>query len=88
MNTPAEPEPTQYVVARVREALAHDEHVAALDIQVRIVGHDIFLTGTVSSPQRRDAAETVVRHEVPDLVVHNQLALLPAAAPTTREEIR
>jgi osmotically-inducible protein OsmY len=87
-GTPGGPEPKQYVVARVRDALAHDAAVAALDIQVRIVGADVFLTGTVSSPQRRDAAEAVVHHEVPDLVVHNQLDVLATEPPSTREEIR
>jgi osmotically-inducible protein OsmY len=80
--------PPQYVVAHVRDALAHDDRVAALDIQVRIVGSDIFLTGSVSSPPRRQAAEDVVRAQVPDLTIHNQLDVLPVDAPTGREEIR
>jgi osmotically-inducible protein OsmY len=79
--------PMQYVVARVRDALAHDTRVAALDLQVRIVGPDLFLTGMVTSEARRDAAETVVRAEVPELTVHNQLDVLPGEAPTRREEI-
>jgi hypothetical protein len=77
----------QYVVARVRDALAHDDRVAALDIQVRIVGSDVFLTGTVSSDPRRVAVEDVVRDEVPELTIHNQLDVLPVDAPTGREEI-
>jgi osmotically-inducible protein OsmY len=79
--------PMQYVVARLRDALAHDERVAALDIQVRIVGSDVFLTGMVSSESRRAAIEDVVRGEVPDLTIHNQLDILPVEAPTGREEI-
>ena len=79
--------PMQYVVARVRDALAHDVRVAALDIQVRIVGSDLFLTGMVSSDPRRVAAEAVVRGEVPDLTIHNQLDVLPVDAPSGREEI-
>jgi osmotically-inducible protein OsmY len=79
--------PMQYVVARVRDALAHDDRVAALDIQVRIVGADLFLTGGVSSEPRRTAVEDVVRGEVPDLTIHNQLDVLPVDAPTGREEI-
>jgi hypothetical protein len=82
-----DPVPTQYVVAHLRDVLAHDERVAALDIQVRIVGSDVFLTGTVSSPERREAIETVVREQAPDLTPHNQLDVLPSAAPTGREEI-
>jgi len=79
--------PMQYVVAGVRDALAHDDRVAALDIQVRIVGSDLFLTGTVSSDRRRVEAEDVVRGEVPDLTIHNQLDVLPVDAPRGREEI-
>ena len=45
--------PTQYVVARVRDALAHDVRVAALDLQVRIVGSELFLTGMVRPEQSR-----------------------------------
>jgi osmotically-inducible protein OsmY len=90
MNEPRPPEdhvPMQYVVARVRDALAHDDRVAALDIQVRIVGSDVFLTGMVSSDPRRAAVEDVVRGEVPELTIHNQLDVLPVDAPTGREEI-
>ena len=79
--------PMQYVVARLRDVLAHDERVAALDIQVRIVGSDVFLTGMVSSDARRAAIEDVVRGEVPDLTIHNQLDVLPVEPPTGREEI-
>ena len=90
MTDPTDPAagPPQYVVAHVREALAHDERVAALDIEVRIVGSDLFLTGSVSSPPRRQAAEDVVRAQVPELTIHNQLDVLPVDAPTGREEIR
>jgi osmotically-inducible protein OsmY len=90
MNEPRGTEgsvPMQYVVARVRDALAHDTRVAALDLQVRIVGADLYLTGMVSSAPRRDAAEAVVRAEVPHLKIHNQLDVLPGDAPTGREEI-
>ena len=79
--------PLQYVVAHVRDALAHDSRVAALDLQVRIVGDELFLTGVVSSVARRDAAEAVVRAEVPHLGIHNQLDVMPADAPTGREDI-
>lgn len=81
-------EPTQYLVARLRDALAHDHRVAALDLQVRIVGNDLYLTGQVATAPRRDAAESVVHDVAPELKVHNQLDVLPVAAPTGQEEIR
>jgi osmotically-inducible protein OsmY len=80
--------PTPYVVARLREALAHDARVAALDIQIRIVGSDVFLTGAVATPARRDAIDAVVHEVAPELLVHNQLDVLPAGAPPGHEEIR
>jgi osmotically-inducible protein OsmY len=79
---------TPYLVAHLRDALAHDTRVAALDIQVRIVGADVFLTGQVATTARRDAAHAVINDVAPELTVHNQLAVLPVDAPTTREEIR
>ena len=45
-------------------------------------------TGAVASAPRRDAAEAVVRDVAPELTVHNQLDVLPVAAPTGQEEIR
>ena len=79
---------TPYLVAKLRDALAHDSRVAALDIQVRIVGTDVFLTGQVATPVRRDAVHDVIHDVAPELSVHNQLDVLPVEAPTTREEIR
>jgi osmotically-inducible protein OsmY len=81
-------EPTQYLVARVRDALAHDERVAALDIAVRIVGDSVFVIGTVATPERRDACERVVRELLPQHDVHNQLTVLEQSAPSGTEEVR
>jgi hypothetical protein len=86
-RSPHDHEPVPYVVARVREALAHDERVAALDLQVRIVDAAVFLSGTVTSAERRDAAEAVVRAQVPDLTIHNELDVLSVDPPLGREEI-
>jgi osmotically-inducible protein OsmY len=88
MNRSDQQEPTQYLVARLRDALAHDERVAALDIHVRVVGSNLFLTGAVATSPRRDAAAAVVHDVAPDLTVHNQLDVLPVDAPHGREEIR
>jgi hypothetical protein len=79
---------TPYLVARLRDALAHDARVAALDIQVRIVGADVFHPGLVATRVRRDGVRAVIHDVAPELTVHNQLDVLPVDAPTTREEIR
>ena len=80
--------PTPYLVARVRDAFAHDERVAALDINVRIVGGSAFLTGTVTTPERRDACERVAREVLPDHEIHNQIVLLEQHAPSATEDVR
>jgi osmotically-inducible protein OsmY len=82
------PQPTPYLVARVRDAFAHDERVAALDINVRIVGGSAFLTGTVTTSERRDACERVAREVLPGHTIHNQLVLLDQHAPSAPEEVR
>jgi hypothetical protein len=81
-------EPTQYLVARVREGLAHHDDVAALDLQIRIVDRELFLTGSVQSAARRETAEAAVRGLVTGYTIHNQLDVVPAPAPEGHEEIR
>jgi hypothetical protein len=80
--------PTAYLVARLRDAFAHDERVAALDINVRIVGDAAFLTGTVTTPERRDACARVAREVLPGHVIHNQIVLLEQRAPSAAEDVR
>jgi hypothetical protein len=79
--------PAQYAVARVREAFARDGRVATLDIQVRIVGSEVYLTGTVGSNARAAAAEDIARELLPHHHVHNQLTLDTPTTPSGREEI-
>ena len=51
-------EPPQYTAEHVRGWLAIDDRLAALDIGVRIVGHKVFLTGTVATEARRAVVTT------------------------------
>ena len=71
-----EDEPPQYVVEHVREWLAVDDRLAALDIGVRIVGHKVFLTGTVATDARRAVVTEVVATHLPDHEIHNELAVV------------
>jgi len=81
------PEPPQYLVAHIRDELAHDERVAAQDIDVRIVGSDVFVTGAVTTAARRDDCELVLRELLPEHTVHCALVLLEQEAPTGAEEL-
>ena len=82
-----DPEPTQYVVARVRDTLAHDERVGALDIQLRIVGTEAFFTGVVTTAERSEAVEAVVREQLPGLMIHNHLTVVSAEPPGDAEDL-
>lgn len=68
-------EPLQYVAARVREAIAEDPRTHVLDVDVRVVGEDVFLRGQVPSEERRQAIEDVAREFVGDRHVHNEVAV-------------
>ncbi|HVL81589.1 MAG TPA: BON domain-containing protein [Actinomycetota bacterium] len=46
------PEPDDYVIERVREALAHDPVLAELDVTVSIRAGKVFLSGTVATAER------------------------------------
>jgi len=76
-------EPTdQYVIQRVREALAHDPRVGELELGVDVRGDRLFVTGTVQTEERRVAVEEVAAEAAPEMEVHNQV--LVATPPDAR----
>jgi osmotically-inducible protein OsmY len=64
-------EAPQYTEAHVAEALATDSRVATLGIEVSVRGHDVFLSGDVGTPERKDAVAEVVAELLPGYTVHN-----------------
>jgi osmotically-inducible protein OsmY len=90
MSTPTghhPPEPVEYVVARIKEALAHDGRVAALDVEVTIADRVVILEGTVPTEQRRHACTELVRTVVQDSVVDNRLVVAHPDAPSGIEGV-
>ena len=55
----------QYRVEHLLQLLAKDPRTNLLDVQVRIVGQRVFITGSVESAVIRAAAEQVVREALP-----------------------
>jgi hypothetical protein len=55
----------QYMVGHLRQLLAKDPRTNLLDVEVRIVGHRVFITCTVESAVLRASAEEVVREAIP-----------------------
>ena len=75
-----DPEPVEYVVERVREAIAQaDTH--ELGVTVRAAGGRLLLTGTASSEPHRAAITTVVERAAPGYEVVNELCVAPTTPP-------
>ncbi len=78
-TTPAEPdEPLPYVVARAAERLALDDRLGSLDVRFDVVGHRVFVTGMVTTEERRDVAGALLAEEMPGFEVHNELVVVEA----------
>jgi hypothetical protein len=66
-----------YLVGHLRQKLAQDPRTNLIDVQVRIVGKRVFITGTVESATLPASVEEVVREAVPaEMEVINQLCVV------------
>lgn len=65
-------EPEEYAIERLRDALATDERVAEMGLQVRIAAGKVFLTGQVPTDERRRAVGVVAGEVLPEYEVHNE----------------
>lgn len=80
-------EPKQYVVGRVNEALAHDPRLGELDVQVKVVGRQVFLTGSVSTAPRHEVITSVVEDLLPEHQVHNEVVVASIDRESEPEEL-
>jgi hypothetical protein len=81
MTDPKSHEPTIYRLQHAREALANDERVGALDIQITEADGKAVLTGVVPTADRRDAIGSIVRDLLPDMRLHNAIDVEELAPP-------
>jgi hypothetical protein len=70
------PQARHDLVARVREAIASDPRAAELDVHVTVAARKIFLTGTVITPERREAVAEVAQEALPDHEVQNLIQVV------------
>jgi hypothetical protein len=61
-----------YVGEHIRERLLHDPRVGELDVHVSIENGVAFVTGNVSTPDRRAALDDVLAELLPDLQICNE----------------
>lgn len=64
-----------YRAARLQEALATDERVAELGLEVAVRDDDAYISGNVSTQERRDAVSEIAREQLPGLRIHNQITV-------------
>jgi osmotically-inducible protein OsmY len=77
-----------YTEGRIQRHLAENPDTAELGVRIAVHAGSVFLTGDVPSARRRERVVAAVRALVPDLEVHDELAVTGAEAPVGREELR
>lgn len=80
-------EAPEYLIGRIHQALATDHRTGELELDVRLAGGRIFLTGGVATDERRGAVEEVVREVAPDMEVVNELTVTDEAPPGEGERL-
>ncbi|MEA2717036.1 MAG: hypothetical protein QOI56_261 [Actinomycetota bacterium] len=80
-------EPDHYAGERLRDALAADERVSDLSVQVSIVAGNVFVTGQVPTAERVEAVSEIAGRVLPDHVLHNDLTVITLAEPPAVERL-
>lgn len=70
-----------YIGEHVRDELLRDPRVGELDVHVAIEGNVVFVTGNVSTADRRAALDDVLAELLPDFQICNEttVAVFPEA---------
>jgi BON domain len=76
----------EYRAAQLRRLFAEDSEVAELGIDITFRGTAVVLSGDVASRDRCLAAERLVRQELPDCELVNEIKVI-AAGPAVDEEV-
>ena len=77
----------RYLPEHLHEALLADQRVGEQDLQVAADEHCIHVTGTVSTPARRDAIVTVIAELAPGWEICNDVELIDVAADPDVEDV-
>jgi osmotically-inducible protein OsmY len=77
----------EYLIGHIQQALATDPRTGELELDVRIAGGRIFLTGAVATRERCVAVEEVVREVAPGFNVANELTVTVETDPGPEEPL-
>lgn len=83
----AEQRLSQYDAEHIREALIHDERVSALDVQIRVSGPALVVTGNVPTEERRRAIGDVVAEMAPGVEIRNDVTVTDLSEPDGEEVV-
>jgi hypothetical protein len=64
-------EPEVYLIEHVARTLAEDPRVGELELQVRVVGGKVFISGVVATAERQEAVTAVARELLPGYEISN-----------------
>jgi osmotically-inducible protein OsmY len=67
------PDPVEYRIARLHEALTHDPRVHEQSLEVRVEADRVILRGELATVERCEAAIAITREVFPDAVVVDDL---------------
>lgn len=76
-----------YDAEHIRERLIQDPRVGALDVQVRLSGGALLVTGNVPTAERKEAIGAVVAELAPDVEVRNDISVTDLSEPTDQEVV-
>jgi hypothetical protein len=79
--------PDEYLVARLHEALAHDQRTGELGITASCSGAAAVLSGIVPTPQRREAVLAVVREVLDGRLLRDEIAAAELSKPRRMEQL-
>ncbi len=80
--------PDTYDAEHIRDALIRDPRVGALDVQVRVVGDALIVTGNVASAKHRDVIGVIVGELAPDARVRNDVTVTDLSEPDGQEVVQ
>ncbi|HWC14299.1 MAG TPA: BON domain-containing protein [Actinomycetota bacterium] len=80
-------EPHEYLVEKVKQALAEDPRAGEIALDVQIAGDTIFVRGSVATEARRDALTDVVRDAAPGWDVRNETEVPDLSGPPVVENL-
>jgi hypothetical protein len=78
--------PPDYLVGHLEDALARDPRVSEQGLRVSVAARKVFVTGTVSTPDRRRAVDDVVAELLPGYELHNQAVVADYPEPAVLDE--